>query len=442
MGLEYPKIPAEDVLFREQFYSNQYVADNGGTLVGAPTVDNGVTLNGTTQYASYPISGLGDKAGVTMEISFIPGFAYDEDSNRAIIDATSGSEYRVVKFNNAVSNVLGIRLGGTGINIPSASYGAYWKVGQLNHLVIAGTSGATDAYLNGVKILDADASAWNPKNPTTLHVGSSNSLSSLFAGGIREISIYGRKFTAGEVADRFTQQTFKEVKPENSELWLPLRSRYNDGANMITPNLGGIPSSNFKVGDGSTSTTYPTFLEKNGCSFDGGDYFSSVSTSAMDWDGASSFTVGGLLRMPKDAGFQSIFNKHTDTDPHGAGVGWSLHKHSTAGIRCYIRLNDGYRPIISAANTAIQDDQWHFAAVVIDIDTGYGTIWVDDTPGTPVDISGGGDISNAQPFQIGAAVGPTGFYTGDMKFPFFIREALTPTQLKWLKDYSFRNLNI
>lgn len=51
----YESRSAEKVIFRELFTNASTVAVNGGTLTGSPTINNGVTLDGSTQYVSYSI---------------------------------------------------------------------------------------------------------------------------------------------------------------------------------------------------------------------------------------------------------------------------------------------------------------------------------------------------------------------------------------------------
>ena len=436
MGLTYPKIPAEDLLFREKFFNDTFVTDNGGVFTGSPTylAGGGVQLDGSTYatYADFDTTQLSKDAKFTLNIRA----KFTDTSTRQVLlgSATNTSNRTCVTIENDI-----IRCGyWNGAAYVSKSTALTDTTAE--HLItFTNNAGTVVAYLDCVVMSGAS----NPQSAATatLVIGAKNDAADVFTGNIYDTSIVNRVMTAEEVSDYYAQDTFLETDASKCEMWLPLRSRYDDGSNMITPNLGTIASSNFKVGDGSTSTTYPTLLANNGMSFDGGDYFSSVSTSEMDWDGASSFTAGCLMKTSNNA-FEVIFSKHTNADPYGAGIGWTLHKHTTAGLRAYFRVDDGHRVFSDAPNTVVRDGQWHFAALVVDIVTGYTTVWVDETSGTPADISTIGDATNAQPFQIGAAVGPSGFYTGDMKFPFFIREALTPTQLKWMKDYMFNNLNI
>jgi len=435
--LTYARIPAEDLSFREKFLNATFVTDNGGVFTGTPSylAGGGVQLDGSTYatYADFDTALLSKTAIFSLNIRFK---ATDTSSVQVLLGSAVAGDDRVSVTMNSGTIRCGFWNGAAYVSKSSASF----TDTSSEHLItFTSNAGTIVAYLDGVVMPGANS----PQSDVTtnLVIGARQDGASFFTGNIYDVSVVDRVLTAEEVSDYYAQDTFSEVDASKCEMWLPLRTRYDDGANMITPNLGTIASSNFKCGDGSTSTTYPTPQEHNGFFFDGGDYLQAVSTSEMNWDGASSFTVGCLMRTPDDV-FEVIFGKHTNADPYGSGVGWTLHKHTTAGLRTYFRVDDGHRVFGDAPNTMIRDGQWHFVALVVDIVTGFVTVWVDDTAGTPVDISGIGDTTNAQPFQVGAAVSIVSVYDGYMKFPFFKREALTQTQLKWMKDYMFNNLNI
>src|SRR3990167_4208969 len=102
--LKYPSRPSEQVLFRDNFFNSDYVRDNGGTLVGSPTVANGITLNGTTQYATYTNFGvLNGKTASTFEMWFTPTFAADDGVDHTIIDTSAGAGSRC-SFSKAATN--------------------------------------------------------------------------------------------------------------------------------------------------------------------------------------------------------------------------------------------------------------------------------------------------------------------------------------------------
>ena len=195
----YPSRAAEKTLFKEEFRNSYDVARNGGTLVGAPVVKDGVVLDGSTQYAIYAIpSALLAQEQISFVIEFVPDFNWDEDATRYLF-RTSGVQYSIFKNNNAANNVLRLYLGGTSISlIPSATYSPYWKQGERNIIVISGTSGVNSAWLNGTLIL-TDGQTWTPGFSTTLAVGARFDGALKFAGTIKAFSAHARLPTQADV---------------------------------------------------------------------------------------------------------------------------------------------------------------------------------------------------------------------------------------------------
>jgi hypothetical protein len=191
----YPTADVEKNTLRELWKDTTTAEDNGWTLIGTPTIDNGIVLNGTTQRATRNVYTEFASTAITIAVKFSPDFDYDENANRAFFDATNGARYLVTKRDNANNNFLLVILGSVTIaNITTAQYSAYWNVGEVNTLVVSGESGNTDAWLNGNKVLDGDSTAWSPKTPTIFYVGSSYTGASLFDGTIYSTEIFQGKW--------------------------------------------------------------------------------------------------------------------------------------------------------------------------------------------------------------------------------------------------------
>lgn len=180
--------------------SPEKVAKDGGTITGSPTFSrDGCDLDGTNDYITYTIPNtLMASAKISIVVEFTPDFAYDYNDIISIYSSTS-NQYRVYKHNNAGNNVLGITLGGQLIEeIASASYSTYWKQNERNVLEISGTTGATNAWLNGTQILTNDAQAWSVTNPTELYAGCLANGTQKFDGEIHSISIHNDLLTGDD----------------------------------------------------------------------------------------------------------------------------------------------------------------------------------------------------------------------------------------------------
>ena len=104
------------------------------TLVGAPTVDEGIELDGATQYATVPLNGELNNAEMTIDIEFEPDFAHDDGVSHRLVD-TNGGGGRTLVFKSAGGG-LQVYCGNTTQVLVAAAgvYGAYWVQGGRNLL--------------------------------------------------------------------------------------------------------------------------------------------------------------------------------------------------------------------------------------------------------------------------------------------------------------------
>ena len=262
------------------FDSAEDVARAGGTITGTPTIAHGLaTLNGTTDYITYALTGNEfNSAEISIVIEFWPDFDYDNNAESALFCTDTSVEYTVYKRNNAGSNELGILLGGTLIAfVVQGTYSPYWRVGERNVLVISGTTGATNAWLNGTQILTASATAWTPSGRTSLTIGRRTNGTRYFDGKIGPIKVFKGLLDGQDALNFYNKNTYSYM--ESSVLHLPMRAQEHDPTGVQTLDIANGNHAQF--GDGSTPTTYPTKLAKRGYYFDGGDYLNAGDTTSL-----------------------------------------------------------------------------------------------------------------------------------------------------------------
>ena len=191
-------------VFSEDFYSDARVVENGGTLVSC-TADSGVILDGGADYVNYQASTASidffNNASLTIFLRFTPDFAYDEDETRYLFSADN-TDYALVKGNNSLNNILRLFLGGTQIaSIASSAYSDYWTAGSENTIIVSGTTGDTDVYLNGNLILDGDTTAWSPVAVTTnFTIGAYGPGALFFDGTFHKMQVYNTRLSAADIA--------------------------------------------------------------------------------------------------------------------------------------------------------------------------------------------------------------------------------------------------
>ena len=256
----YPQRPGERITWREQFTSSATVAANGGTLVGAPTVHNGLHLDGATQSATFALSG-GDCAGdrVSIVCEFTPDFAWNEDAARTIFSTSGADGYSV--YHRAGDFRLGLSLGDSGIGlVQPAVYAEHWRPGQKNTIVVSGQDAGTDMYLNGVLIMDDDGEAWSFTAPTTLYAGSNNAGAELFRGTVHSID-----FRHGRLHQ--DDATFFERRGlggpwryrTDAMCWIDTKHHFTDNAGLISTRDKSAHGRDFLVLEGASAINAPRF---------------------------------------------------------------------------------------------------------------------------------------------------------------------------------------
>jgi len=433
MGLTYPKInPPEGLVFREQFTTNTYVADNGLTLTDVTIGAGNAVFNGTTSIADTgkEYIGVGD---ISVEI-LLDLTGYGEANTGYLV---SNDQFVIVTNDtndtlNVTSNFFG--------NSANAATDAI-KAGNTYHIVVTRVAaGDTTIYINGM-VSGTPASSGTPVAGTTnMIIGNRSNGTRTADGTMYEFNVYDRVLTAAEVSDRLTQQTFKEPIPEFSEIWLPLKSHYYDTGTSkeVTTNLGNINSDQVRWGDGSTTTTYPTLLENNGVYMDTTDSIripQVLSTYATE-----SYTFCALIKP-----IGNVANDYLFTLKTAGSLGISTYLNSTTNTMVFFANSGAAAGQVDVTNMGPAAGLYHIACVIeykgaSDYDLFVykdGILVGSDLAATGFTASEG-NVG----FTIGCNEGFVNSWAGNIFLPIFTRQALTPTQIKWLKEYSYNSLNI
>ena len=182
----------------------------GWTLVNAPAFGaQGMTLNGTTQYATIPTSRMtapflgGAPNEISFVVTFIPTFAAAEAVNRAFYDGVAPNRYIAYRDATAPNYNLYFYAGATTLvgTVAIAAYGGLWLVGQRNQIVAALRSGANVFYLNGAQI-GTSAVVWSKLLLSSLlYSGCATAGTMFFAGTLSDRAIFGRQLTPAEVSN-------------------------------------------------------------------------------------------------------------------------------------------------------------------------------------------------------------------------------------------------
>ncbi len=195
---------------------NHFLLGDGSTTTSFPSFNGsggGFDLDGSTDYfLNNNSQGIYGNDSQSIVICFSPDFNWDVNAIFVLCDSSTSERYLIYKHNNASSNVISLTLGGALIvEIAGSTYSPYWKVSGSNVLVVASESANTDVFLNGVKIVDADNTAWTAKDPASIILGSTVSGVNRFDGTFFHFSTYPIKLSPIQ-AEQITAELFSEYK--------------------------------------------------------------------------------------------------------------------------------------------------------------------------------------------------------------------------------------
>ena len=292
-----PAERARGCTFAERFVSAGDVVRNGGSIVGAPEICNGLDCNaaGSVRYDSNGGAiKLGKSGTVFIRLRVDSGANSGRFFGSNDLAVGSFAEFR--SFTSLEENLQIIIpvSDGTLVTLNIASAVDPYVFGEVMSLAAtwdySGGDTTSKAYRNSVlketKVSSAK-SVTTPDNYVTL--GEWNGL--YFDGEIFECKFFDVALTDQEIADLHNNTTY-EYRNETS-LYLPMGMSEHDPDNVRTLDISGN-GRHATFGDGVTPSTFPTKDgRRHGYGFDGGDYFRQVGTGIFNGAGytiAAEFT--------------------------------------------------------------------------------------------------------------------------------------------------------
>jgi hypothetical protein len=450
MVLKYPRIKAENIVFRENFINDDYVEDNGISLVATPTINNGLVLNGTTQYVTAePISFIEAGEDIPFSISTWVNFT-DASQSTIISKGRYGSTLEYILYTGSSDKLLfaiydedADGAGSTGFLQVSYDSAITAYEGQKVHVVATYDGSAAVAgmkiFLNGVQVNDASsasvgADTYNKMRQSSdlIQIGADEG-ALLFDGTIYNITLHKRVLSAEEILDTYQQDTFTEVDASKAVVCLPLRSTFDDGSNIVTENLGTAGVIYWGNGSGAGE---PTLLENNGIDFSSGNVYLKKPVPISLTSLSETITVGCLVKMNSTSSTQCfIENEDNWMVSYLNGYGIGLQFFDSEGA--YHSYKFGGIPPVGV---------WTYITVVYDGSSALAGIklYINGIEQTATLTSWDGTISDGSS-SLAIGIRATSYSSqaldGAMKSPFVIKQALTPTQIKWLSEKAFRGLN-
>jgi hypothetical protein len=152
-------------------------------------------FDGSDDYMTTSAGAAFDSSSISLALKFNPDSS-PTDSQFFILDSVPTLTYSIVKV---TANTLQIYFGGTAIEVPLASYQPFWKIGRENVLIVTGTSGNNNVWLNGNKVLSSDITAWTKSAITGLNISRRAVNTQFFNGRLSYFKVWNRLLTDDEV---------------------------------------------------------------------------------------------------------------------------------------------------------------------------------------------------------------------------------------------------
>lgn len=328
-------------VFRPSFHSPTTLARDGGSVTGTPTINGRLVFTATdTQRVNWKdTAGLRGATKASFRVKFkapadVSGVSYIFGN----YNYPTTLQF-LVQISNGVCNVF-VNSGASDtchFNISASeeiellvAWDSTLGTAALRCPVYKNGAAFTPTYtaVSAIPMIDNSRADWVSGGfLTTSQCGS---------GAIVEIAeVYkGVQLSAEEVKDLFEQDTVQEL--EQPLIDLPLRSWYYNGSSVAVTDNKGTLGGTVKLGDGTTTTTFPTQLTPHGMSFDGGDYIDFDQPVITNTNQA--WTLATLLDLqPVDGTADEIISNYTSAIAPSIIV----QRHGTSGFVVYVFSSTG-----------------------------------------------------------------------------------------------------
>jgi hypothetical protein len=430
---------------RESFRDRQSVLNNGLVITGSPNIDNGYTASSGNLISIPQEHILFDENAFSISIEFdLPtktAFGgtkriWAESGNWALYLYETSDLIYLRSSINAASQFTQISVVGL--------YGTRLKLSCV--LSESGGNITQTIYLNDT------LSASNVDAGTMDQIGSNIFLGSDSGGGaIFPTTFYNFYYFRGYALSQedhielYDGTLSSDIQPFQSRIFLPGEREYvNTSGDKVTPIIGTSGVTEAVIGDGTTSTTFPTLGVDRLWTFDGGDYINLGDNDNFSFTKSDPITIGCLLSISDLTATKGIFAKGRSNLTTGEFVLYM------AGSRFrFTAIDDDANAFIiirsSVITNYLMNDELFSIIISYDgsgtFDTTTTTIYINTIDETFDTVTSGVfvDIENtSENLIVGGTSEPGLLMSGKLGFPFMISQELSPLQVQMIHDNMMR----
>ena len=446
--LSYPKTHSEKITFREQFLNEDYMYANKATgLSNATVADSIMTCSGGGVDFNVNIDRFFTDGG-TIILKFRIDTGVDAFYKRLFIYRLS-DDYSINIIMDKVNGYCSTRLiNGAGANQYSITWNAFKDAYTTIAIVWDKANTTLSGYERGVFQLSSNTpgavSTTLDTSSQIIRLGKSSiGADYTLIGYIDNCDVYvGTLLSGAEILDAYQQDTFIETDASQIYVWLRSKIHYLD-ITQKTANIGSLGGT-IQVGDGATSTTFPTITTK-GFDYDGTTDYLNLNSIVANFANTTTGTFAALVKTDDYLTTQEIISfGDTDADTR---IQFDI---NTGTLRALVGMAGITQWALDTDNIIFTSGNWIHVAIVQDgvspilYVNGIGvaqafststnkTYWFNNLAGLDNGRIGCGNWNNG-----GNAV----FFNGIIKDIVIVNSILTPTQIRCLSDDAFRRLNV
>jgi len=306
----------------ENFRNDHSVLNNNFSLVGSPTINNGVSGFSASDYLTLdnvllPLSGT-----IIVRASW-PGTG----TNPRLINSATGNKNRL--YVNSTFTKWWFEFSIGGVQRDTYTTNITSLIGQTIDVAFTweynGATTTVKSYIDGVLTgTFGPLAGYVLPYDGALQVGQGSSVP--FPGTLYGLDLFDITLEADDLLAIHNETLFSDLKVENTLFWLPCEQTYDNGSGTrVTPALGTSGVSEVTLGDGSTSGTFPTLNTGRSFQFNASQYIRIPDNDAFSFSNSDPFSVGGTIRPDLSAPTTSVIIGKWSSLAIGGGE-WLLYR--------------------------------------------------------------------------------------------------------------------
>lgn len=423
------------VSFRETLRNEQSVLSNDVTINGSPTISNGIGNFSPLDYITLP-GDVGFHLNAFTMCFRVSLPAIGNNANARLFEG--GGNWRFYLDSGSLSLVHDVSGAPQTVSLSVNPYLGIPSIWVTCTCYVSGANIVANIFAGTLTNQSSNAGSI-VTNPSSLIIGSNAGIQFWESDIFEFFYVDGYAFTQEDHLALANGVLSSDLKPEENSFILPCNDAYDNGSgNRVTSSLGTVISEAI-LGDGSTSTSFPTLDRERLFSFDGGDHINCGDYDEFTLSTGSPFSMGAIVQVDAATGSISPIISKLIGIGLGGGEFTFYRNKSDNSLRLLMldHLTGGYRLLYST--NQIFAGRTKRIVITYDgsgtFDTNTVQFYVDGLAVSKL-LATSGVFNTITNTSINLVVGswstPATYTTGRIGLPFLMAKELSPLQVQML----------